>query len=93
MTQPGQFESAVPQRRKQNPMAINIPSTSPLGKLTDMFSTRTSAERAAAPSLVTRLAAWRRQREAEAELARLSDRELADIGITRQSIRMAVRAK
>ncbi len=93
MTPPGQFESAVPQRRKQNPMAINIPSTSPLGKLTDMFSTRTSAERAATPSLAARLAAWRRQREAEAELARLSDRELADIGITRQSIRMAVRAK
>jgi uncharacterized protein YjiS (DUF1127 family) len=42
------------------------------------------------PGLLTSLAkgfdAWRERRAAAAELSRLSDRDLADIGITRQEI-------
>jgi uncharacterized protein YjiS (DUF1127 family) len=72
-------------------MATNIPSPSSLSKLTDMIVARNTPKQAAAKSLAARVSAWRRQRQAEAELARLSDRELADIGLTRQSISTAVR--
>jgi uncharacterized protein YjiS (DUF1127 family) len=72
-------------------MATNIPSPSALGKLTDMIFARATPKVAAELSLAGRIAAWRRQRQAEADLARLSDRELADIGLTRQSIAAAVR--
>ncbi len=72
-------------------MATNIPSTSPLSKLTDMIFAATTPKLAAEQSLTARLAAWRRQRQAEADLARLSDRELADIGLNRQTISAAVR--
>lgn len=37
--------------------------------------------------------AWRQRREAEAELERLTDRELADIGVSRADIYAAVRGR
>lgn len=40
-----------------------------------------------------RLQAWRERRKAAAELSRLSDRELEDIGLTRQQIPDIVSAK
>ena len=37
--------------------------------------------------MLTYFASWRREREAVRELSRLSDRELADLGIARSDIR------
>ncbi len=37
--------------------------------------------------MLTFIASWRREREAVRELSRLSDRELADLGIARSDIR------
>ena len=43
------------------------------------------------PSLLERFCAWRATRAAEAELFKLSDRDLRDIGVFRDDIRAAVR--
>lgn len=70
-----------------------------LGKFGNLFFTRQTPFQGAGthPSLLSKLAtgfkAWRAQRAAAAELSRLSDRELADIGVTRQQIPAVVRAK
>ena len=42
-------------------------------------------------SLTVKFAAWRRYRESVRELARLSDRELNDLGIGRADIQTIVR--
>jgi len=73
-------------------MALNIPSPSPLSKLTDMLSPSRTTKQATPHALLARLAAWRRTRQAEAALSSLSDRDLADIGLTRQTIHTAVRS-
>ncbi len=70
-----------------------------LGKFSGLFFTRQTPFQGAAthPSMLSKFAAgfkaWRAQREAAAELSRLSDRELADIGVTRQQIPAVIRAK
>jgi uncharacterized protein YjiS (DUF1127 family) len=70
-----------------------------LGKFGSLFFTRQTPLRGAAthPSIFSNLAAgfkaWREQREAAAELSRLSDRELADIGLTRQQIPAVIRGQ
>ncbi len=42
-------------------------------------------------TIATKVAAWRRYRESVRELSRLSDRELADLGIGRADIETVVR--
>ena len=42
-------------------------------------------------TLATKVAAWRRYRESVRELTRLSDRELADLGIGRAEIESIAR--
>ena len=42
-------------------------------------------------SIATKIASWRRYRESVRELSRLSDRELADLGIGRADIDAIVR--
>jgi uncharacterized protein YjiS (DUF1127 family) len=74
-------------------MATNIsdqPTLSKLGAL--MFSRRSplvEAERQ--QGVLAQFSSWRARRSAEAELSALSDRELADIGLTRQEIPAVVR--
>jgi len=46
---------------------------------------------ATSKTIVEKLAAWRRYRDAARELSQLSDRELSDIGIRRGDIEIIVR--
>jgi uncharacterized protein YjiS (DUF1127 family) len=43
------------------------------------------------PGILAQIKAWRERRVAAAELSRLSDRDLADIGLNRQEIPAVVR--
>lgn len=74
-------------------MATNISEQPALSKLGTMIFSRRSplveAERQA--GVLVQLMRWRERRAAEAELSALSDRELADIGLTRQEIPVVVR--
>jgi uncharacterized protein YjiS (DUF1127 family) len=74
-------------------MATNISDQLSLGKVGAMFFARqlprVEAERH--PNLLQQFSAWRKRRAAESELSSLSDRELADIGLTRQQIPVLVR--
>lgn len=74
-------------------MTTNIHTETTLGKFGDLLFARQSPMVAAErhKGLLASLAAWRARRAAKAELSSLSDRELADIGITRQDIPAAVR--
>lgn len=74
-------------------MSSSIPNRSPLGKLGEFVFTRQSAIRKAPthPSLLGRFNSWRAKVAARDELDNLSDRELADIGLTRIQIAAAVR--
>lgn len=76
-------------------MSTNITNPFSLGKFGDLLFTRqtpmVTAERH--KSLLNSLKAWRARRKAEAELVSLSDRELADIGVSRQGIHAAVRTR
>jgi uncharacterized protein YjiS (DUF1127 family) len=74
-------------------MATNISNHSSFSKLGAFIFARQPRYLQAETheSLFERFAAWRERRAAEAELARMSDRELADIGVSRQGIRAAVR--
>ena len=71
---------------------IHNPTT--LGKLGALVFVRQApimdAERH--DTLVNRFRAWRERRAAAAELSQLSDRSLADIGLTRQGIDEMLRA-
>ncbi len=71
----------------------NILSPGKLGsKFGDLLFTRQPAvlgaktHKSLVASLSSRLGAWRERRLAAAELASLSDRELADIGVSRHEI-------
>jgi len=74
-------------------MTTTIHKPSALGKFSAVLFTRqkqyATAERH--PGLLDALRAWRQRRAAVSELFRLSDRTLADIGLTRQGIYAAVR--
>ena len=63
-----------------------------LGKVGSLLFVRQTPMFAAKrhPTLLGSLKAWRERRAAKAELASLSDRELADIGISRQDISSVV---
>jgi uncharacterized protein YjiS (DUF1127 family) len=74
-------------------MSSNITNPSSLSKLGGMLFTRQPTH-AAAPrhkSIAEVFKAWRARRAAENELYSLSDRDLADIGLTRSDIPYAVR--
>ena len=75
-------------------MSTTIHNPTTLGKLGALVFVRqapiTNAERR--DTLVNRFRAWRERRAAAAELNRLSDRCLADIGLTRQGIDEMLRA-
>ena len=74
-------------------MSSNISTPSSLSKLGALLFARQTP--AVAPeqhkSLREAFKAWRALRTAENELYSLSDRDLADIGLTRQEIPLAVR--
>jgi uncharacterized protein YjiS (DUF1127 family) len=75
-------------------MATNISNQLSLGKLGALLFVRQSplvgAERHS--SLLDQFHTWRSRRAAQYELSGLSDRELADIGLTRQEIPTVVRS-
>jgi uncharacterized protein YjiS (DUF1127 family) len=70
-----------------------------LGKFGSLFFARQTAFHGAAThsgllaSIANLFQAWRAQRAAAQELSDLSDRELADIGVTRQNIPTLVRIR
>jgi uncharacterized protein YjiS (DUF1127 family) len=74
-------------------MTSNISEQRSLGKFgAVLFARQTplvAAERH--PSFLSQFRNWRARRVAVAELSNLSDRELSDIGLTRQEIPVAVR--
>jgi len=76
-------------------MANTIHNHSTLGKFGAMLFARQTpmvgAERH--QGIIEQFTAWRDRRAATRELSNLSDRELADIGLTRQEINAAVRRK
>jgi len=74
-------------------MATNISDQLGLSKFGALLFSRQTPMVAAErhPSLLTQLSKWHKRRAAEIELSGLSDRELADIGLTRQEIPVVVR--
>jgi len=74
-------------------MATNISDQRSLGKVGALLFVRQTplVEAERHPSLLTQFRTWRARRAAEMELSGLSDRELADIGLTRQEIPVVVR--
>jgi uncharacterized protein YjiS (DUF1127 family) len=74
-------------------MSINISDQLGLSKFGALLFARQTPMVAAErhPSLLSQLNTWRTRRAAEIELSGLSDRELADIGLTRQEIPAIVR--
>ncbi|MDR3521410.1 MAG: DUF1127 domain-containing protein [Acidocella sp.] len=73
-------------------MTTNIYNSFSLGKVGSLLFARQTPMVAAErhPTLLASLKAWRERRAAKAELESLSDRELADIGVTRQEISSVV---
>lgn len=69
-------------------MTTNIQNSSTFGKVGALLFARqtpmVAAERHS--SLLASLKSWRARRAAQTELSNLSDRELADIGVSRQQI-------
>jgi uncharacterized protein YjiS (DUF1127 family) len=76
-------------------MATNMNSRFSLSKFGEFIFARQTPymEAETAPGIVDSLKAWWGRRSAEAELNRLSERDLSDIGLTRQGIRNAVRMR
>jgi uncharacterized protein YjiS (DUF1127 family) len=76
-------------------MATNIHNQPSLGKFGELVFTRQTPQVEAErhKSLLDGFKAWRKSRAAEAELANLSDRDLADIGLSRGEIGNVVRAR
>jgi uncharacterized protein YjiS (DUF1127 family) len=74
-------------------MSSNITNPSSLSKLGGLLFTRSAAYNAAPrhKGFLEAFKAWRARRAAENELYSLSDRDLADIGLTRYDIPYAVR--
>lgn len=69
-------------------MSTSIQNSSTLGKVSALLFARQTPLVAAERhnGLLASLQSWRARRAAKAELNSLSDRELADIGVTRQQI-------
>jgi uncharacterized protein YjiS (DUF1127 family) len=69
-------------------MTTNIHNSFTLGKVGAMLFARQTPMVAAErhQGMLESLKSWRARRAAQAELNNLSDRELADIGVTRQQI-------
>jgi uncharacterized protein YjiS (DUF1127 family) len=69
-------------------MTSNIHNSFTLGKVGAILFARQTPMVAAErhPGVFESLKTWRARRAAQAELTNLSDRELADIGVTRQQI-------
>jgi len=76
-------------------MASTIHNHFSLGKISDLLFVRQTPAVAAEThkGFTGWLTEWRDRRNATAELSRLSDRDLADIGLTRQEIPAVVRRK
>jgi uncharacterized protein YjiS (DUF1127 family) len=76
-------------------MATNIHNQPRLGKFGELLFTRQTPQVEAErhKSLLGSFKAWRKRRAAEAELSNLSDRGLADIGLTREDIGNAARMR
>jgi uncharacterized protein YjiS (DUF1127 family) len=72
-------------------MSSNISNPSSLGKLGGLLFARQTPQAGQHKSLLDGFRAWRAARAAEDELYSLSDRDLKDIGLSRQTIRAAVR--
>jgi uncharacterized protein YjiS (DUF1127 family) len=76
-------------------MSTNMNSRLSLSKFGDLLFARQTPEVAAErhKDMLESFKSWRERRAAERELSRLSERELADIGLTRQGIPEAVRMR
>lgn len=83
------------ERKQVTIMTTTIKNHSTLGKFGDLLFTRQTPYVAAErhKGLLDSFKAWRKRREAEAELGSLSDRELADIGVSREGIQQAVQGR
>lgn len=73
-------------------MTTNIQNSSTFGKVSALLFSRQTPMVAAERNtgLLTSLKSWRARRAAQAELNNLSDRELADIGVSRPQIPQVV---
>ncbi len=74
-------------------MSANISNNAALGKRVGVVFTRQAPVTGAPhhPTLLESFRAWRARRAARAELFALSDRDLADIGLTRLDIEDVVK--
>jgi uncharacterized protein YjiS (DUF1127 family) len=76
-----------------------VSSAMSLGKFGDLIFTRQTpvsgadTHRGLFSAIFGRLQNWRAERAASAELARLSDRELSDIGVSREQIASLTRIR
>jgi uncharacterized protein YjiS (DUF1127 family) len=91
----GHTEPAVLQQKQVRIMATNSHNPSTLSRISDLLFIRQTPSVAAEThkSVTSMFAEWRQRRAAAAELSRLSDRDLADIGLTRQDIPTVVRGQ
>jgi uncharacterized protein YjiS (DUF1127 family) len=91
----GRLELAVFAELEVRIMTTNIHNRTNLGKFGDLLFARQTPMVAAErhKGILDSFADWRARRAAKAELSSLSDRELADIGLTRQEIPHAVRGQ
>jgi uncharacterized protein YjiS (DUF1127 family) len=76
-------------------MATNIHNQPSLGKFGELVFSRQTPQVAAErhKGLLDGFKAWRKRRADEAELASLSDRDLADIGLSRGDIGRVARVR
>ncbi|WP_458093449.1 DUF1127 domain-containing protein [Roseomonas sp. WA12] len=73
------------------PFPANMPRMSQIELLRQANEARNAAAISGLQRLVSGFAGWMQRRRAEAELHSLTDRELADIGLTRGEISFALR--
>ena len=73
------------------PFPANMPRMSEIELLRQANEARNAAAISGLQRLLAGFAGWMQRRRAEAELHALSDRELADIGLTRGEIAFALR--
>jgi uncharacterized protein YjiS (DUF1127 family) len=76
-------------------MSTNMNSRLSLSKFGDLLFARQTPQVAAEKhqGMLESFKAWRERRAAERELGNLSDRDLSDIGLTRQGIPEAVKMR
>jgi uncharacterized protein YjiS (DUF1127 family) len=74
-------------------MSANINNQSALSKFSELFFARQTPSATAErhKGIAATIQDWMERRRAETELSNLSDRDLADIGLSRADIRTAVR--